>query len=193
VTVYFAQARIDPTTVKIGFTDDLAVRKKNLSVSTPGGIAILAELAGNKETEQYLHEKFAADRLSGEWFRCSDQIREFMRDVQNGKQGLIPFIDAALYMKRSTAEYAADAVEIARQMAVAIVNEEHRGVGDTLAAASFRIERRTGFPASMMKRIRVRQLTDVSAGTYLHLKDIYEQSRLKRAARESLGESAARD
>jgi len=192
MTVYFAQARTDQTTVKIGFTSDIVRRKGNLSTSTPGGVAILATLPGNKETEEYLHEKFSDDRLGGEWFRFSDGIRDFVRDVQNGKQGLVPFRDTVVYMQRSTAEYASEAVESAQLMAKAIINAELRGLGDTAGAAMGRIQTRTGFRKSALFRLLYRPVTDIRAGEYLHLKAIYEQARVMPAEARQ-GTMAGRD
>jgi hypothetical protein len=175
MTVYFAQARTDQSTVKIGFTSDLASRQKNLSVSTPGGVVILATLQGNKDTEEYLHEKFADDRLGGEWFRCSDPLRDFIRDVQNGKPGLIPFRDEAVYMRRGTAEYSEDAVVMAKRMATEIVNAELRGFRDTAEAARARIEQRFGLRSTMLRRLLYKEMNDVTAGVFLHLKEIHER------------------
>jgi hypothetical protein len=182
VTVYFAQTRIDNTKVKIGFTSDLETRRINMSVSVPGGVVILATLEGGKESEEYLHDKFAEYRFSGEWFEFSDPIREFVRDIQNGKVGLIPFIDTAKYMGRDTAEYARDAIEIARQMAVAILNDEFRGVGDTVDACMFRVQQKHGISSSVLHRLRYRSPKDIWAGEFLHLKAIYEQRGIGRGS-----------
>lgn len=174
MTVYFAQGRTDQRTVKIGFTSDLEKRKQNLSVALPGGITILAALPGNKETEAYLHDKFANHRLSGEWFTFSEEIRDFIRDFQNGKRGMVPFRDTVVYMRRSTAQYATEAVELAREMARAIINAELRGLGDTANAAINRLSRRTGFARSAFTRLLYKPLNDIRAGEYLHLKAILD-------------------
>lgn len=175
MTVYFAQTRIDATKVKIGFTSDLDARLSNLSVSVPGGVVILATLDGGKETEDFLHDKFAEHRIGGEWFEFAEPIRDFIRDLQNGKQGLIPFKDEASYMTRETAEYARDAVELAKQMADALLRAEFRGPGDTVDAAMFRVQQKTGLPSAMLHRLRYRTLRDIPAGVYLHIKAVYEQ------------------
>lgn len=181
MTVYFAQARTDQATVKIGFTSDLAKRQQNMSVSTPGGVAILATLPGSRETESYLHDKFEDDRLNGEWFRYSEAIRDFIRDIQNGKAGLIPFKDEAIYKRHSPEEFSAEALERARQMAIDIVNAEHRGFRDTIAAAKHRIEQKYGFRASMLHRLLVRtDMKDVSGGVFLHLQDIHDRICLRK-------------
>lgn len=175
MTVYFAQTRIDMTKVKIGFTSNLEARRVNMSVSVPGGITILAHLEGGKEAEDYLHDRFAAFNVGGEWFEFSEEIREFVRDVQNGKKGLIPFRDVAVYMARSTSEYAEDALELASQMSTAILNHEFKGVGDTIDAAIHRVERKHHISGQVLKRLRYRKKKDIWAGEYLHLKAIYEQ------------------
>lgn len=175
MTVYFAQTRIDTTKVKIGFTSDLAARVKNLSVSVPGGVSILATMDGGKETEGYIHDRFMDYRLDGEWFEYAEPVRDFVKDVQNKKTGLIPFRDEARYMTRETAEYSRDAIEASRQMAEAILNKEHRGIGDTIDAAMFRVQQKHGVPSSLLHRLRYRDGKDIRAGEYLHIKAVYEQ------------------
>lgn len=181
MTVYFAQTRIDPTKVKIGFTSNVEARRANMSVSVPGGISIMATIEGGKETEQYLHEKFAAFNVGGEWFTLSDEVSDFIRDIQNGKIGLIPFVDEAEYMTRGTAEYSQDAIELARQMATAIIDSEYKGVGDTLDAAIHRVETKHGLKRGVLHRLRYRATkSDIWAGEYLHIKSVYEQRVLAR-------------
>lgn len=175
MTVYFAQTRIDQTKVKIGFTADLEARRSNMSVSVPGGITILASMDGGKETEDFLHEKFVEHNIGGEWFEFAEPIRDFISDLQNGKTGLVPFRDEAKYMTRETAEYGRDALEMARQMAVAILNDEFRGVGDTIDAAMFRVQQKTGISSSVLHRLRYRSGKDIWSGEFLHLKAVYEQ------------------
>lgn len=149
-----------------------------MSVSVPGGITIIATLRGGKETEDYLHEKFSQYRVGGEWFCFSEEIRQFVLDVQNNKPGLVPFVDEAKYMLRSKKEYGADAIEMAAQMADAILRKEYKGPGDTIEAAMFRLKRKHGIEENVFKRLRYRQKTDIWAGEYLHLKAVYETEML---------------
>lgn len=196
MTVYFAQTRIDPTKVKIGFTADVEARRVNMSVSVPGGITIMATLDGGKETEDYLHGLFEKDRIGGEWFNLSDELSDFIRDVRNGKTGLIPFVDTAQYMLRDTAEYSRDAVEISSQMATAILNAEFKGVGDTIDAAMFRVQTKHGIKTDILKRLRYRRKSDIWAGEYLHIKSVYEQRVLSRQSADVTrlaGEKAAEE
>lgn len=170
MTVYFAQNRNDDTSVKIGFTTDINARVKNLSVGVPGGVMVLASILGaGKETEEYLHGMFAEDRISGEWFRYSERLRDFVRDARNGDLPRLPFQDAAIGHSRSATDFSKEAVEYARQMALALVNDEFKGIGDTADAARHRVEKKTGFPAAWLHRLQYRALNDVPAGIYLHL------------------------
>lgn len=173
--MYFAQTRIDRSMVKIGYTTNLTKRKANMSVSAPGGIHFIATLKGDHETEQYLHDKFASYRSSGEWFRYEGELEEFVRKVQNGEQVIFPIRDPGACKHRSTAEYASDAMEITRQIVTAILNKEHRGIGDTVSATIHRVATRHGIPYSVLHRLRYRhEKADIWAGEYLHLKAIYE-------------------
>lgn len=183
MTVYFAQTRIDPTKVKIGFSANVEARRVNMSVSVPGGVNIMATIEGGKETESYLHDKFSKYCVGGEWFSLEEELDDFIRDVRNGVKGLIPFVDEADYMGRSTAEYSADAMELSRQMAMAILDHEYRGIGDTIDAAMHRIETKHGLRSGIMRRLRYRgEKTDIWAGEYLHIKSLYEQLILSKQA-----------
>ena len=153
----------------------------------------MAAIEGGKETEAYLHEMFSADNIGGEWFTLSENLSSFIRDIQNGKKGMIPFVDEAKYMSRSTADYSDDAIELARQMAVAVLNNEFRGIGDTIDAAMHRIELKHGLKRTVLKRLRYRgEKRDIWAGEYLHIKSLYEQLVLsKPASREVAAMSVA--
>lgn len=177
MTVYFAMTLIDQSKVKIGFTSDLESRRANMSVSVPGGVRILASMPGGIATEEYLHDKFAEFRFSGEWFEYCSEIKDFIERVQINSEGLVPFVDEAGGFHRKTSEYARDAVEIARQMAVAVLNDEFRGVGDTIDAAMFRVEQKHDISSKVFHRLRYRTLKDIWAGEFLHIKSIYEQVR----------------
>lgn len=177
MTVYFAQQAGDTEgPVKIGFSSDMKARVKNLSVASVGGITILATIAGGKETEAYFHEKFEAYRISGEWFEMSHDIAEFIARCKAGKAFVPAINDTARYMVRRQAQYAEIAVEQAKVMALDILENEFRGVGDTVDSAMSRVEMRTGFPSKWLRRLRYRELKDIPTGVYLHLCEIWEAS-----------------
>jgi hypothetical protein len=174
MTVYFASAKFDPSTVKIGVTSNLNKRQGALSGGIPGGIVILATLPGGQDVEAFLHDKFEVHRLNGEWFTFSEEIKDFVRSVKNGKAGLIPFEDMNIHKSRKVGDYSAEAVNRAKEMAKAILMAEHRGPGDTIEAVFGRIEARTGLSAHALRRMRYREKSDIWAGEYLMIKDIYD-------------------
>ena len=73
--VYFAQT-VEPTDgrVKIGCSYKPASRLVALASGSAYPIRIAAVAPGDFSTERALHEFFAADRLHGEWFRCSERL-----------------------------------------------------------------------------------------------------------------------
>jgi hypothetical protein len=74
--------------VKIGWTTNLKHRLSSLQTGNPTPIKLLHTMLGGAELEVQLHQRFADDRTQGEWFRLSDQIREFV--FQNGGPWLAP-------------------------------------------------------------------------------------------------------
>lgn len=60
--------------VKIGRTNNVFKRLRNLQTGTFGKLIINALQPGDSKVEAKLHEKFKIDRRQGEWFVCSPQL-----------------------------------------------------------------------------------------------------------------------
>lgn len=74
--VYFIQS-IHGGPVKIGRAEDVNARLRELQTAHPYPLKVLAVIPyGGKAMEQDLHERLAADRLTGEWFKDSSSLRE---------------------------------------------------------------------------------------------------------------------
>lgn len=67
--------------VKIGYTKQLATRLKAIHKLNGGSVRFLGALVGTREDEKRFHEKYAGDRLHGEWFRLSPEILLFLCGV----------------------------------------------------------------------------------------------------------------
>jgi hypothetical protein len=80
-TIYFVQGG---SYVKIGVTKGPLLRRlKNLATASPHKLSVLATIENAPITyEATLHDRFAADRVNGEWFEYSDQIAKFIEDLQ---------------------------------------------------------------------------------------------------------------
>lgn len=78
--IYFAQEEHSQL-VKIGFSDDPWLRHSKMQADCPGLLTVLCIEEGDTSYERSLHERFAADRVRGEWFRFSDQIAEHVARI----------------------------------------------------------------------------------------------------------------
>jgi hypothetical protein len=68
--------------VKIGFTTgNVFERLAKLQTGSPTHLAYLGSLPGTLADERNLHSRFARDRVRGEWFRVSPQLREHLNFV----------------------------------------------------------------------------------------------------------------
>jgi hypothetical protein len=68
-----------PGFVKIGFTArGVAGRIAGLQTGSPHPIEVVALVAGSRLTERGLHERFAAYRAAGEWFRREGAVAEWI-------------------------------------------------------------------------------------------------------------------
>lgn len=74
VVTYFIRAGTGP--VKIGTTTDLAKRLRIIQCSCPDVAVCMGYLDGNRERE--LHDRFAALRMRGEWFRPGPKLLAFI-------------------------------------------------------------------------------------------------------------------
>lgn len=54
--------------VKIGFTDNLRKRVREIIGAVPVPVEFVGHMPGDRDVEAHLHERFAATRFSGEWF-----------------------------------------------------------------------------------------------------------------------------
>jgi hypothetical protein len=79
--VYFIQVR---GMVKIGFSSMILNRMSKLASSSPTRVQVLAIMLGGRDTERKIHETLATDRIKGEWFRRSDDVRRMIAFARNG-------------------------------------------------------------------------------------------------------------
>lgn len=174
MTIYFARPRLDTGKVKIGFTTDVRKRIKGLSTAVPGGLELLATIDGGLKEEKYLHDKFAELCIGGEWFHYAEPIRKFVRDILDGKDGLIPFRTNEEPWVRKTAEFADEAVAASCEMVKLILDAECKGAGDNLHQVMRRVQKKYGLSMHLMRRLRYRDMKDIRAGEFLHIKSVYE-------------------
>jgi hypothetical protein len=72
--------------VKIGFTrNNPAQRMKELETGSPFELCVIACEPGSERDERDLHNRFFRDRLHGEWFTLSPELKEHIREVNRAE------------------------------------------------------------------------------------------------------------
>lgn len=77
--VYFIQGQ-DDGPIKIGFTRDVAGRLRQLQTGHHDRLRVLRSMRGDKALEAWLHRRFAAHRLTGEWFTPHRDLLRYIID-----------------------------------------------------------------------------------------------------------------
>lgn len=71
--------------VKIGWSRDPEKRLRQIQTSAPEPVYYTASFYGTRQTEAEIHERFARERLQGEWFHLSPRVSAFIRAFGGGK------------------------------------------------------------------------------------------------------------
>lgn len=81
--IYFIQDQT-ANLIKVGFTggDSADDRMKALQTGSPVGLVLLLTLPGERSVETQLHQRFAAARVHGEWFRPVPDLVQFMLEAK---------------------------------------------------------------------------------------------------------------
>jgi hypothetical protein len=74
--IYFFETE-DSQYVKIGYASKVSRRMAQISTLVP--MRMIGYFPGSYATESWLHQKFAGDWHTGEWFRSSSELREFVQ------------------------------------------------------------------------------------------------------------------
>lgn len=91
--VYFL-GPVDGDTVKIGHTRDLETRWRELQAGNPEKLSLLGFAPGGRVEEARFHQRFAADRIRGEWFKRSPALnREMVRLLKAGLARRVMIVD----------------------------------------------------------------------------------------------------
>jgi len=76
--VYFIEA-VGLDLVKIGYTEELIRRFKEIRTACPVKIQLVGFLNGDRSAEAHLHRQYKDYRAEGEWFRVSQQTLDYWR------------------------------------------------------------------------------------------------------------------
>ena len=83
--IYFIESRSEQV-IKIGFATNIHERVRDHQTSNPSPLLFLGFVPGDRREERALHLRFAADRVRGEWFAPSHELRSFIRAFASVEQ-----------------------------------------------------------------------------------------------------------
>lgn len=69
--------------VKIGFTTDPIKRFGSLRTNCPDKLTLLGLVPGTKEDERAWHERFHGQRIFGEWYRSTSELKRQIRAIKS--------------------------------------------------------------------------------------------------------------
>jgi len=78
--LYFIEA-VDTGFIKIGRSANPEQRLVQLSTGSPNQLVILGKISGGSALEAELHKRFDAQRTKGEWFKISNELRDFIKEA----------------------------------------------------------------------------------------------------------------
>lgn len=91
--VYFAYSG---GLVKIGVSQNIRRRLHSFKTAAPVPVLLVGRMSGSTTLETELHRRFAPHRSHGEWFRLSDDLRQFILELAPGAGCVaIEFAEAA--------------------------------------------------------------------------------------------------
>jgi hypothetical protein len=79
--VYFLRAG---DAIKIGYTTNLAARKRALETASAVPLELLASIPGDRSEEARLHREWWHLHIRGEWFHVDEELLRYIREQING-------------------------------------------------------------------------------------------------------------
>jgi hypothetical protein len=79
MSVYFITCRTRGI-CKIGVAQDANKRRSSLQTASPHKLVLEATLPGSQDLERQLHKRFSDCRMSGEWFRITDELDALIKE-----------------------------------------------------------------------------------------------------------------
>lgn len=75
--VYFIHATPTPY-IKIGFTDDIDKRTRNLQSENPHELKLIGICEGDRRVERHYHSVFQKFHVRGDWFHLGPELKNFL-------------------------------------------------------------------------------------------------------------------
>lgn len=98
--IYFVRAG-QTNTVKIGYATDVEKRLSNLQCASHHELRLIGHLPGSRDDEAGWHQRFAKERIRGEWFKLSARLREGINDLALQRCGYVSYIHLSLLTRNA--------------------------------------------------------------------------------------------
>lgn len=92
-SVYFVECA---GRIKIGFSNDVAARLRQLSTGAPGKLNLIATIEGPHRLERAIHRHLKAHRVKGEWFEDRPEVRTVIAELVASGATAIGFVHEEL-------------------------------------------------------------------------------------------------
>jgi hypothetical protein len=79
--------------IKIGFSRNVQARLRQFSTGSALKFSLIGEIDGTKNLEKAIHQKLAANREHGEWFRDCEEVRAILELIQRDGPSAIGFVE----------------------------------------------------------------------------------------------------
>ena len=94
--IYFITEDNNTKYVKIGYTNNLSRRLRELQIGNPRKLSVYFVMKGNKQAELELHKAFKDYRGIGEWFNFTVFIGEYINEVRKEAKQLLDVYNTQL-------------------------------------------------------------------------------------------------
>lgn len=162
--VYFAQQGLGGA-IKIGYSTRPASRLGQLRTSSSQPIRLLCLISGSLSDERELHERFASDRLSGEWFRPSAELIELAEALMAARGVQLPTAPERGDLDEFTARARTWASEVEDMIA--------RRSGFDVQTARRELAEKLGLPPGYLENLRRGRCSSITAADYEKIRASY--------------------
>ena len=80
--IYFIQPENEPV-VKIGYAKEIKKRLIQLQISNYQKLRLILLVSGDLKKESHFHFMFKDDKINGEWFYLSENIKKYLEQSKN--------------------------------------------------------------------------------------------------------------
>ena len=143
--------------VKIGYSGNPEGRLSKINTDNPNVCSLIGVVDADKYPERFLHDKFRSHLMDGEWYRYSDEIRDFVesnsqyRDNRKEAEMLSRMAKATSPMEKFTAYISRHGNLTRVALALGITPSAVKQWSRVPAERVVEVEKATGIPREQLR------------------------------------------